>query len=342
MEDSDSIWKWCRARKKFFRTSKVQSDRVFSVSKFGSLADGSCSNITESNQSMGDSSTTFEGNALQSRVQNSIPEVGLFKNGDSIIETPISEIQDHISSSETNSDTMSDHPLGLEGENQKKRASKSRAGRRGQEASLKILLIKGSSGQYTVCKRETSVETSSSCSISREDMRLHNGEIRNLRVVSGSETSSSHIDLPCPPRASKKPKRDQSLVSEIESQEAISETLFPGLHLLADTVGLLENGVVGFPENNTAEEKGIRKAIFIPTGIPFLQKRVPRREYPEEPYAANSKHLITADNVYKQVPGNEAVEEQMAIPQSRCSRRSRLPSKYRDSVLQPWKIGTRR
>lgn len=328
MEDSDSIWRWCRARKKFFRTSKIQSD---TVSKFGSLADGSCSNITESNQSMGDSSTTFEGNALQSRVQDSIPEVGLFKNGDSIIETPISEIQDHISSSETNSDTMSDHPLGLEGENQKKRASKSRAGRRGQEASLKILLIKGSSGQYTVCKRETSVETSSSCSISREDMRLHNGEIRNLRVVSGSETSSSHIDLPCQPRASKKSKRDQSLVSEIESQEAISETLFPGLHLLADTVGLLENGVVGFPENNTAEEKGIRREQ---PGIPFLQKRVPRREYPEEPYAANSKHLITADNIYKQVPGNEAVEEQVVIPQSRCSRRSRLPSKYRDSVLR--------
>lgn len=403
MEDSDSIWQWCRARKKVLPTSKIQSDRVFSVAKICSLAEGSCSNIPERNQCMGDSpvrrsSTTFEGNALQSRaycwnicppVQNSIPEVGLFKNG---VESPISVIQDHISSSETNSDTMSDHPLGLEGENrvqdlpfhQKKRASKSRAGRRVQEAALKSLLIKGSSGQYTACNRETSVETSSSCSISRvvaEDMRLYNGEIRKLRVVSGSETSSSYIDWPCHPRASKKPKRDQSLVSatgkrpfEIESQEAISEILFPGLHLLADTVRLLENGVAGFPENNTAEEKGIRKAVFIPTGIPFLQKRVPRRATSafkrRQPYAlqmvdvleqnlsaANSKPLLTADNIYKlgdpahikqtenQVLGNEAVEEQAVIPQSRCSKRSRsqaLPSKYCDSVLQPWKRGTRR
>jgi len=73
--------------------------------------------------------------------------------------------------------------------------------------------------------------------------------------------------------------------------------------------------------------------------------------------AANSKPLSTADIIYKlgdpdcikqtenQVPGNEVVEEQVVIPQSRCSRRSRsqaLPSKYCDSVLQPWKRGTRR
>ena len=72
---------------------------------------------------------------------------------------------------------------------------------------------------------------------------------------------------------------------------------------------------------------------------------------------ANSEALLTADNIWKlgdgacikqsenQAVGNGVDEEQMVIPQSRCSRRSRsqaLPSKYWDSVLQPWKRGTRR
>jgi len=406
MEDSDSIWQWCRARKKALPIGKIQSDGVFTVAKIGSLADGSCSNIPKRKQCRGDSpvrrsSTTFEGNALQSRaycrkmcsaVQNSIPEVDLFKNGDST-ESPVSVIQDHISSSETNSDTMSDHPFGIEGENpvidlsfhQKKKASKSRVGRRGQKTALNSLLIKGSSGQYTACNRETSMEASSSCSISKvvaEDMQLHNREIRNLRLVSGSETSSSYIDWPCHPRTCKRPKRDQSLVSEtgkspfeIENQKAKSEILFPGLHLLADVaVRFLENDVARFPENSITEEKGIRKAIFIPTGVPFFQKRVPRRATSafkrHQPYArqmlhdleknlsaANSEPLLTADNICKlgepacikqsenQVAGSGVDEEQVVIPQSRCSRRSRsqaLPSKYCDSVLQPWKRGTRR
>jgi hypothetical protein len=43
MENSDSIWQWCKARKKLFTMSKIQSmaDGFSSVAKIGSLADGS-------------------------------------------------------------------------------------------------------------------------------------------------------------------------------------------------------------------------------------------------------------------------------------------------------------
>ena len=247
----------CRARKKVLPVIRINSNGVFSVAKIGSLVDGSCSNIPKKKQCRGDSPVrrfpaTFERNTFESRaccpkmcspVQSSIREVGPFKNGDSI-ESPISVIQNHVSSSEANSDTMLDYPLGIEGENpveepafyHKKQTPKSRVGRRGRNAALNNVLVKGS-GEYTACNRETSVEASSSCSISKvvaQDRQLHNGEIRNLKLTVGSDTSSSYVDLTCQPRASKRAKRDQSLVSEtgkspleIESQNAESEILFP-------------------------------------------------------------------------------------------------------------------
>jgi hypothetical protein len=73
--------------------------------------------------------------------------------------------------------------------------------------------------------------------------------------------------------------------------------------------------------------------------------------------AAYSKPLLTVDNICRlgdpacikqsenQVVGNGIDEDPMVIPHVRSSKRTRsqsLPSKYRDSVLQPWKIGTRR
>jgi hypothetical protein len=238
---------------------------------------------------------------------------------------------------------------------------------------------KGSSGQYATCSRQPLVEASSSSSISKaiaEDMKLQspsmNGEMRDL--------NSNCIDWPCHPPATKKPKKDQGLVSEtskspfqIENQKAKSELLFPGLHILADVaVRSMQNDPSRFPQNMT-QKKRIRKAIFIPTGVPFLQKRVVRRtkialkhHQPDSPQmlhdlqknlsAANSKRLLTADNICRlgdpacinqsenQVVGNGVDEDQMSIPHLRCSKRSRtqgLPSKYCDSVLQPWKRGTR-
>ena len=239
----------CRARKKVLPVIRINSNGVFPVAKIGSLVDGSCSNIPKKKQCRGDSPVrrfpaTFERNTFESRaccpkmyspVQNSILEVGPFKNGDSI-ESPISVMQNHVSSSEGNSDTMLDHPLAIEGENPweepafspKKQAPKSRVGRRGRKAALNNLLV-NCSGEYTACNRETSVEASSSCSISKvvaQERQLHNGEIRNLKLTVGSDTSSRYIDLKCQPPASKRAKRDQSLVSEtgkspleIESQK---------------------------------------------------------------------------------------------------------------------------
>ena len=78
-----------------------------------------------------------------------------------------------------------------------------------------------------------------------QDMELQsgnlNGEIRDLRLITGCETSSNYIYCPCHPPATNKPKRNQSLVSEdskspfeIEKQRAKSEIQFSGLYLLAD------------------------------------------------------------------------------------------------------------
>jgi len=423
MENSDSIWQWCKARKKLFTMSKIQSmaDGFSSVAKIGSLANGSSPNIIrKGNQCIEDSplrrsSATFEGNPLKSiaycrdiclPVQSSIAEVGPYENGDSV-KSPISVIRHHVSSSETNSDTMSNHPhsdsgldgqflprlLGIVDENsvedlafyEKKQPSKSRVCRRGQKTAVKQNRLfsdegmKGSSGQYATCSREPLVEASSSSSISKviaEDMELQspsmNGEMRDLY--------SNYIDWPCHPPDTKKPKNDQGLVSEnsksafqIENQRAKSEFLFPGLHLLVDVaIWSLQNDESRFPEN-IKQKKRIRKAIFPPTGAPFLQKRVARRtkialkhHQPDSPQmlhdlqknlsAANSKRLLTADNICRlgdpacinqsenQVVSNGVDEDQMSIPQLRCSKRSRtqgLPSKYCDSVLQPWKRGTR-
>jgi len=421
MENSDSIWQWCKARKKLFTMSKIQSmaDGFSSVSKIGSLEDGFSPNIIrKGNQCIEDSllrrsSATFEGKPLKSRaycrdiclpVQSSFAEVGPFENGDSV-KSSISVIPHHVSSSETNSDTMSNHPhsdsgldgqflprlLGIADENsvedlaffEKKQPSKSRVWRRGQKAAVKQNFsdegMNGSSVQYATCSREPLVEASSSSSISKAiegDMELQspsmNGEMRNL--------SSDYIDWPCHPPATKKPKKDQGWVSEtskspfqIENQKAKSEFLFPGLHLLAGVaVRCLENDQSRFPENIT-QKKRMRKAIFPPTGLPFLQNRVVRRtkialkhHQPDSPQllhdlqknlsAANSKRLLTADNICRlgdpacikpsqnQVVGNGVDEDQLSIPQLRCSKRSRshgLPSKYCDSVLQPWKRGTR-
>ena len=104
-------------------------------------------------------------------------------------------------------------------------------------------------------------------------------------------------------------------------------------------------------------------------GVPFWQKKVVRRtkstlkhhqrdasqmlhDLQKNLSAANSKPLLTADNICKlgspeylkqsenQIVGNGVDEDQMAIPHLRCSKRSRsqgLPSKYCDSVLQSWK-----
>ena len=125
--------------------------------------------------------------------------------------------------------------------------------------------------------------------------------MRDLRHVACCETSSNYINWPGHPPARKKPKRNQSLVSEtstspfeIENQKTKSEILFQGLHLLADVaVRILEND---FPENSLTEENGIRKAIFIPTGVPFMQERVPGRaksafKY-HQPYAWPMVHDI--------------------------------------------------
>lgn len=138
------------------------------------------------------------------------------------------------------------------------------------------------------------------------------------------------------------------------------------------SVLVLENEQAGLLENIRGE-KEIRKEIFTPTGVSFLQRRVLRRAKsafrrpePGDPVmlhnlqgnlsAANSKPLLTADNIpilatplfteysEKQVIGNGVDEDQMTIPQLRCSKRTRsqaLPSKYCDSVMQPWKRGTR-
>jgi len=231
MENSDSIWQWCKARKKLFTMSKIQSmaDGFSSVAKIGSLANGSSPNIIrKGNQCIEDSplrrsSATFEGNPLKSiaycrdiclPVQSSIAEVGPYENGDSV-KSPISVIRHHVSSSETNSDTMSNHPhsdsgldgqflprlLGIVDENsvedlafyEKKQPSKSRVCRRGQKTAVKQNRLfsdegmKGSSGQYATCSREPLVEASSSSSISKamaEDMKLQspsmNGEMRDL------------------------------------------------------------------------------------------------------------------------------------------------------------------
>jgi len=423
MEKSDNIWQWCGARKKLCTMSKIQSmaDGLSSVTKIGSLADGFCQNIIPKGKqciddsSLRRSSTSFEGNALKSRaycrdmclpVQNSIAEVGPFENGDSM-KSPISVIRHHVSSSETNSDSMSDHqhgdsdpdirflrrPLGISNENSvedpgfydKKQPSKPRVARRGQKTALKQNRLfsddgmTGSSGQYAARNREPSMEASSACSISKivaEDIELQspsmNGELRDL--------GSNYINWPCHPPDNDKPKKDQSLVSEIsespfqiENQKAKSENLFPGLHLLADVaVRSLQNDQSRFPEN-IPQRKGIRKGLFIPIGTPFLQKRVVRRTkgvlkhlQPDAPQtlhvlqkilnAANSKPLLTSDSICNLgglacitqsenlVVGNGTDEDQIAIPQLRCSKRSRsqaLPTKYCDSALQPWKRGTK-
>jgi hypothetical protein len=420
MENSNSIWQWCKARKKLLTMSKIHSmaDGFSSVSKTGSLADGFSPNIIRKGKQCIDdspinkSSTTSEGNALKSGthlrnmclpVQNSIAEVGP-KNGDST-KSPVSVIQDYVSSSETNSDAMSDHPhhdsgpggqllpraLGIGDESsvedpafyQKKQPSKSRIQRRVQKAALKQNRlfsdqgVKDSSGRHAACQREISVVV--------EDMEFQsqsvNGQMRDLRLVGGCETNSNYINWPCHPPASKRPKRDQGLVSEtskspfeIENQKVKSEILCPGLHLLADVaVRSLQNDWCRFPENITQKE-GVRKAIFIPTALPFWQKRVVRRvegtlkhhqpdapqmihDLQRTPGAAKSKPLLTTDMICNlgspacikqsenQVVANGVDEDQMAIPQLRCSKRSRsqgLPSKYCDSVLQPWKRGTRR
>ena len=140
-----------------------------------------------------------------------------------------------------------------------------------------------SSGQYSARHCEIWVDASSSCSISKvvvEDMELQspsvNGKMRDLRVVGGYETSSDYIHSPFHMLASKKPKRDQGLVSEtgkspseIENQKAKSEILCPGLHLLADVaIRSMQNDQYRFPKNITQKE-GIRKAIFIPMRVPF-------------------------------------------------------------------------
>lgn len=402
MEDSDNIWHWCRARKKVFPMSKIQADGFFSVAKISSPVD----HVPRSN--------IRKGKQRMDPVQNSFPGVDYVKNGDSS-KSPISVIVDHVCSSGTNSETMSDHPhgdsglrgqflhptMGFAGENldedlfayQKKQPSRLRGKGRGRKAALKQsgLLsdegMKSSSDQYTVWNREASMEASSSCSISKvvaENMQLQsrsmNGEIRNLRTVAGSETSSSYIKLPYYPPASKKPKRNRSFISETvksllenENPEAKSEILFRNLHLLAEvSVLVLENEQAALPENIRGE-KEIRKAIFSPTGVSFFQKRVVRRAKsafrhpePDAPKmlhnlqgnlsAANSKPLLTADNIpilvtpvcteysENQVIGNRNDGDQMAIPQLRCSKRTRsqaFPSKYCDSIMQPWKRGTR-
>lgn len=175
MENSDHIWQWCRARKKLFTMSQIQSmgDGFSSVAKIGSLAGGSCQKVIQKGKQCIDdspirrSSRTFEGNALKSRAycrdmclpdENSIAEVDPFENGDSV-KSPISVIRHHVSSSGTYSDIISDHPhgdsgtddqflhkpLGIADENyvedpnfyDKKQPSKSRVGRRGLKAALK-------------------------------------------------------------------------------------------------------------------------------------------------------------------------------------------------------------
>jgi hypothetical protein len=282
MENCDNIWQWCRARKK----RKIQS-MADGFSKIGALVDGSSPNIIRKGRQCIDdspiskSSTSFEGNALKSRahlrnmcssVQNSIAEVGPFKNGDST-KSSISVIQDHVPSSENNSDAISDHQQCV-------------SGLGGQLLPRTLGIwdegIKISSGRYAACHTETSVDASSSCSIPKvvvEDMELQsrsvNGQLRDLRLVGGCETCYNDINWPCHPPARKKHKRNQSLVSDtcespfgIENQKAKSDsvTLFPELHLLADVaVWLLENDVAGLHENSLTDEKGIRKAIYIPT-----------------------------------------------------------------------------
>jgi hypothetical protein len=252
--------------------------------------------------------------------------------------------------------------------------------------------MKGCLGQYAACNREHLLKVSSSCSISKvlaEDIELQsrnvNEGMRDLRHVACCETSSNYINWPSHPPVRKKPKRNQSLVSEtstspfeIENQKTKSEILFQGLHLLADVaVRILEND---FPENSLTEENGIRKAIFIPTGVPFMQERVPGRaksafKY-HQPYAWPMVHDIQNSptgvpffqkRVHRQVlhdlekspsaaksePNNicklgdpeciKQIENEVVGNGVRRSKRTQaLPSKYRDCVLQPWKRGTGR
>lgn len=423
--ENDNFWKWCGAGKKLFTMNKIQSMGAgFSaVTKIGSPAKGSCQNIILKGKqcihdsSLRRSSTTVEGNALKSRgysgdlclpVRNSVAEVSPFQKGDST-KSPISVIRHHVSSSGTNSDSMSDHQHGDSGfdgqflrrhwgvanENSvedlsfydKKQQSKSGMGRNGQKPGLKRTRlfaddgITGSSGQYAASNREPSVEASSSYSISKvaaEDMELQSpsmhGELRDL--------SPNYIDWPCQPPATKKPKKDQGLVSmingnsfQIENQKDESENLFEGLHLLAHVavrVQSLEKDPSCFTEN-IPQKEGNRKAIFIPIGAPFSQKKAVRRtkvvlkhhqpDAPQTPHdlqknlsAANSKPLMTSDSIgnldglarIKQsenlVAGNGIDEDQIANPQLRCSKRVKsqaLPTKYCDSVLHSWKKGTR-
>lgn len=423
--ENDNFWQWCGARKKLFTMNKIQSmgDGFSAVIKIGSPANGSCQNIILKGKqcihdsSLRRSSTTVEGNALKSRgysgdlclpVRNSVAEVSPFQKGDST-KSPISVIRHHVSSSGTNSDSLSDHQHGGSGSDgqflrrywdvanensvedlgfyDKKQQSKSGMARKGQKPGLKRPRlfaddgITGSSGQYAASNREPSVEASSSYSISKvaaEDMELQSpgmhGELRDL--------SPNYIDWPCHPPATKKPKKDQGLVSminrssfQIENQKDESENLFEGLHLLADVavrVRSLEKDPSCFTEN-IPQKEGIRKAIFIPIGAPFSQKKAVRRtkgvlqhhqpDAPQTPHdlqknlsAANSKPLLTSDSIgnldglacIKQsenlVAGNGIDEDQIANPQLRSSKRVKsqaLPTKYCDSVLHSWKKGTR-
>lgn len=158
-------------------------------------------------------------------------------------------------------------------------------------------------------------------------------------------------------------------LSEIENPEAKSKTLSRELHLLAKVSALVaENEQAALPDNIRVEND-IRKATFTPTGVSFLQKRGirvfkhPEPDAPKMPHnlkgnlsVVNAKPLLTNANISmlgnpvctehseRQAIGDGDNEDQTTIPQFRLSKRTRaqvLPSKYCDSVMQPWKKGTR-
>lgn len=296
MEKPESIWQWCGARKTLFTMSQILSmaDRLSANSN---CKEKQC--ISDS--PLHRSSPSFEGNISKSRtycrdmcfpVHNSIAEVCPSENGNST-KFPLSVIRHHASSSGTGSDAMSDHQhsdSGLDGQFLRRhlvigyenpvRVS-SFCGRKqpskGQKAVFKqnrsFSDEQGISGQYATSDSKPSLEASSSCTMSMaiaEDMDLQAGdlnvEMRVLGLIGSRETRSNYINSSSHPPASKKPKRNQSLVFEaskspleIEKQRAKSEIRFSALYLLADVAEWSqENDVAGFDDNSVPEEKGIR------------------------------------------------------------------------------------
>ncbi|GLJ31584.1 hypothetical protein SUGI_0633850 [Cryptomeria japonica] len=355
--------------RRYQRTSKVDA------SEFGDL----CRDVVQ----LVESSTM---QVILSKNEDAI-EANSSKSPTSVFRGPnISSSSDTISN---NSDTISCHPHGdlkprllcsgeVLGQDRvlcdQNQPSKLKVWRNGLKLGLEqscCLSDEGIHDSFTGCDRETSMEASSACSISKAETEHTNlqsqsmkGEIRNVRPTCGSEPSSI-----CTALFRKRPKRRQSLISKnsFEIQKESSEVLFEALHMLADIV--VESLVSDYKEKETeakaSSERWTRKEIFHPIGVSFCQKRIIRRAKNAFKSHSPQDKLMAADserpfkshkiivsklgspecietNKHQVMDGDVADKDPEVIQTVRSSKRTRsqfLNSEYCDSVLEPLKKG---